>query len=64
MTINTVQPTGFMKNYNYIGQLLDIGSFSGNIFISHARYEITDIPGTNSILVSVPNNNNGFFIFA
>ena len=56
MTINTIQSTGFIKNYNYIGQQISIGYFLNNIFIEYANYIITDIPGTNSVLVSVQDN--------
>jgi hypothetical protein len=56
MTINTIQVTEFTKSYTYIGQQISIGYFLNNIFIGYSNYIITDIPGTNSILVSVPDN--------
>lgn len=57
MTINTVNETGFLYNYDYIGKIVNIGYFLNNIFITYHSYEITDLANSNSIVVSVPDNN-------
>lgn len=56
MTINSVQPHGFAKNYDYIGQLISVGYNLSSSFITYKTFQVIDVPGTNSILVQVNDN--------
>ena len=56
MTINTLLPHNFLKTYDYIGNVINIGYILSNNFILYKTYQIMDIPTTNSILVQVTDN--------
>ena len=56
MTITTINPHGFSRNYTYIGQLIAVGYIDNNNFVSRHTYEIMDIPNTTTILVQVTDN--------
>lgn len=56
MTINFTTPHNFVRSYDYIGKVIKIGYLVGANFITYRSYTITDITGTHSILVNVPDN--------
>ena len=56
MTINLAEHHHFLKTYDYISQPIQIGYLVGTTFVAFRTYTITDITGTNSILVNVPDN--------
>lgn len=56
MTINTVLPHDLLKNYNYIGNIIQVGYILSSSFVSYKTYQIMDIPTTSSILVQVVDN--------
>lgn len=56
MTINLVESHGFLRTYDYIGQTINIGYIVAGNFIVYRTYTITEIPGPNKLLVSVPDN--------
>lgn len=57
MTINFTTPHNFVRTYDYIGKIIKIGYLVGSNFITFRSYIITEITGTNSVLVNVPDNN-------
>ena len=58
MIITTTTNMNFLSNYNYIGQLVNIGYILSNNFNSiSSNLLITSILSTNSILVQVSDNN-------
>lgn len=57
MTINLAESHGFLRTYDYIGNTVQIGYLVGGNFITFRTYAITEITGSNSILVNVPDNN-------
>jgi hypothetical protein len=72
MIITTTTPHKFLNNYNYIGQIVQIGYYSGNIFIDFRNLLILNILSTTSFLVqvtdktvatSLSNNNQATTIF-
>jgi len=51
IVLNTVQDTGFTKSYTYIGRTISVGTIVLGSFTAIYQFQITDILGTNSILV-------------
>jgi len=54
IVLNTVQTTGFSQSYTYIGKFISIGTINqvGSFLpLQGGTFQITDIIGTNSILV-------------
>jgi hypothetical protein len=56
IVLNTVQATGFDQSYTYIGQTISVGTIVLGSFIESYVFQITDIIGTNSILVEDSNS--------
>jgi hypothetical protein len=56
MIINLVVPHNFSKTYAYIGNSVNIGYTLNGNFVTFNSYEIVDITGLNSLLVSVSSN--------
>lgn len=56
MTINIVLPHGFLKTYDFIGQIITVGYILSNVFIVYKTFQIMDIPSSTSILVQVNDN--------
>lgn len=57
MNINTLLPHNFLQSYLFIGNTINIGYLSNNTdFVSKYTFIITNITGTNSILVQISDN--------
>ena len=56
MIITTSTVHGLSRNYNYIGNVIKIGSVINNTFVQYKSYTILDIPSTTSLLVQTPDN--------
>jgi len=57
MIITTTTPHNFLNNYNYIGQNVQIGYFSGNLFINFITLLILNTLSSTSFLVQINNTN-------
>lgn len=58
MSITLTTPHNFSKTYDYIGHVINIGSYIPNTttFIVYKSFKITDVINVNSILVRVTDN--------
>lgn len=63
MVITTTINHNFIRSYDYISQLIYIGYIDTGVFVElnsitvSSRYQIMDIPGTNTILVQIVDDN-------
>lgn len=54
IVLTTIQSTEFTQSYTYIGKSISVGTMALGSFIAEFVFQITDILGTNNILVEAP----------